>query len=160
MNSNLFEIGRRSFIRAAAPFAVGLSTIARGQIPVERGRFSEDDVPLARERLLKLLNEERTHLGLSGLELDVVAGRVATAHALDMITGGFLSHWGTDGRKPYHRYSFAGGIDATQENVGRDDNIESVAPNSVMRELIEIHTSMYLEKPPNDGHRQIGRAHV
>src|SRR2546429_573309 len=66
----------------------------------------------------------------------------------------------TDGRKPYHRYSFAGGIDATQENVGRDDNIESVAPNSVMRELIEIHTSMYLEKPPNDGHRQIGRAHV
>jgi len=154
MNSNPFDIGRRSFIKAAAPFAVGLSTIARRQIPVERGRFSEDDVPLARERLLKLLNEERTHLGLSGLELDDVACEVATAHALDMITGGFLSHWGTDGRKPYHRYSFAGGIDATQENVGRDDNIESVTPNSVTRELIEMHTQMYLEKPPNDGHRR------
>lgn len=154
MNSNLFEIDRRSFIKAAAPFAVGLSTIAHGQIPVERGRFSEDDVPLARERLLKLLNEERTHLGLSGLDLDDVACKVATAHALDMVTGGFLSHWGTDGRKPYHRYSFAGGADATQENVGRDDNIESVTPNSVMRELAEIHTSMYLEEPPNDGHRR------
>src|SRR5260370_4647575 len=154
MNSIPFEISRRSFIKAGAPFALGLATIARGQMHVERGRFSEEDVPLARERLLKLLNEERTHLGLSGLELDDVACKVATAHALDMITGGFLSHWGTDGRKPYHRYSFAGGIDATQENVGRDDSLESVAPNSVMRELIEMHTSMYLEKPPNDGHRR------
>jgi len=49
VNSNLFDISRRSFIKAAAPFALGLSTIARGQMPVERGRFSEDDVPLARE---------------------------------------------------------------------------------------------------------------
>ena len=154
VNSNLFDISRRSFIKAAAPFALGLSTIARGQMPVERGRFSEEDVPLAREHLMKLLNEERTHLGLSGLELDDVACKVATAHALDMITGGFLSHWGTDGRKPYHRYSFAGGIDATQENVGLDNNIESVTPNNVMRELADIHTSMYLEKPPHDGHRR------
>src|SRR5438105_9025630 len=154
MNSNLFDIGRRSFIRAAAPFAVGLSTIARGQMPVERGRFSEDDVLLAREQMLKLLNEERTHLGLGSLALDDLACRVATAHALDMITGGFLSHWGTDGRKPYQRYAFAGGADATQENVGLDDHIESVTPNSVMRELAYIHTSMYLEKPPNDGHRR------
>src|SRR5205807_1794660 len=154
MNSNLFDIGRRSFIRAAAPFAVGLSTIARGQMPVERGRFSEDDVLLAREQMLRLLNEERTHLGLGSLALDDLACRVATAHALDMITGGFLSHWGTDGRKPYQRYAFAGGADATQENVGLDDHIESVTPNSVMRELAYIHTTMYLEKPPNDGHRR------
>jgi uncharacterized protein YkwD len=154
MNSIPLEIGRRSFIRAAAPFAIGLSTIARGQMPVERGRFSEDDVPLAREQLLKLLNEERTHLGLGSLALDDLACRVATAHALDMITGGFLSHWGTDGRKPYQRYSFAGGADATQENVALDDHIESVAPNHVMRELADVHDLMYLETPPNDGHRR------
>src|SRR5260370_39515850 len=110
MNSIPFEISRRSFINAGAPFALGLSTIARGQMPVERGRFSEDDVPLARERLLKLLNEERTHLGLSSLEIDDVAGRMATAHALDMITGGFRSHWGTHGPNAHHRHSFAGAV--------------------------------------------------
>src|SRR5437879_13446672 len=140
MNSNLFDISRRSFIKAAAPIALGRSTIALGQMPVERGRFSEEDVPLAREHLMKLLNEERTHLGLSGLELDDVACKVATAHALDMIAGGFLSHWGADGRKPYHRYSFGGGIDATQENVRHDNNLESVTRNNVMRELAEVHT--------------------
>src|SRR5207249_2768793 len=150
MRSIPFENSRRSFLKAAAPFALGLSTFARAQTPVERGRFGEDDVSLARERLLKLLNEERSQQGLNNLQLDDLACKVASAHALDMVNGEFLSHWGTDGRKPYHRYSFAGGIDATQENVGLDNNIESVTPNSVMRELADIHMSMYLEKPPDD----------
>src|SRR6266511_2170663 len=154
MSSISFENSRRSFLKAAVPFALGLSTFARAQTPVERGRFAEDDVPLARERLLKLLNEERSGAGLSKLQLDDLACKVASEHALDMVNGEFLSHWGADGRKPYQRYSFAGGIDATQENVGLDNNIESVTPGNVMKELVDIHTSMYLEKPPNDGHRR------
>jgi uncharacterized protein YkwD len=154
MNSTLREINRRSFIKTAAPFALCLPTITRSQQPIERGRFSADDVPLARAQLLKLVNQERAQLGLSALELDELACKVAADHALDMVSAGFLSHWGTDGRKPYQRYSFAGGIDATQENVGLADNIQSVTPNSVMREIAEIHTQMFLEEPPNDGHRR------
>lgn len=154
MRPTSLEVNRRSFLKAAAPLALVLAKVTRGQTPVERGRFNEDDVPLARAQLLKLLNQQRESLGLNPLDLDDLACKVAAGHALDMVTTGFLSHWGTDGRKPYHRYSFAGGFDATQENVGLDDNIESVSPNNVIRELVEIHTSMYLETPPNDGHRR------
>jgi hypothetical protein len=60
---------------------------------IERGRFSEPDIPVARQQLLKLVNEERLSAGLSQLELDDLAGKVANEHALDTATGGFLSHW-------------------------------------------------------------------
>src|SRR5437667_11396054 len=118
-------ISRRSFLKSAAPFALGLRAIAPGQTPIERGQFSEDDVRLAREQLLRMVNEERSQAGLNKLELDDLACNVAREHALDMAKGEFLSHWGSDGRKPYHRYSFAGGTDAVQENASSADNIQS-----------------------------------
>src|SRR2546425_3763642 len=92
------EISRRSFLKSAAPFGLGLLGIARGQTPGERGRFSEDDVPQARVQLLRMVNEERSQAGLGKLELDNLACRVASDHALDMAKGEFLSHWGSDGR--------------------------------------------------------------
>src|SRR6266853_1875536 len=118
------EISRSSFIKAAAPLALGLGASARGQIPLERGRFSADDLPLAREQLLKQVNAERASSGLSQLQLDELACKVAGEHARDMVEGDFLSHWGSDGRKPYHRYSFAGGTEAVQENVSSAQNIQ------------------------------------
>jgi uncharacterized protein YkwD len=122
-------VTRRSFLQAAAPFALG--AIVRGQTVIERGRFNDNDVPLAQDQLLKMVNAERANVRLNRLKLDERACKVASEHAADMAKGKFLSHWGTDGRKPYHRYSFAGGIDAVQENVSAGDNIESVTPKSV-----------------------------
>jgi hypothetical protein len=151
---NRILIDRRSFLKTAAPLALGVCTIARGQIPIERGRFSEQDIPLAREQLLKLVNNERLSAGLNQLELDDLAGKVANEHALDMVRGGFLSHWGTDGRKFYHRYSFAGGTDAAQENASAAEYIQSVTPSSVMQDLRDMHVSMLEETPPYDGHRK------
>ena len=148
------DISRRSFLRAAAPLALGLGAIAHGQIPIERGRFSEDDIPLAREELLKQVNAERAHFGLRQLQLDELASDVANGHARDMAQRDFLSHWGSDGRKPYHRYSFAGGTDAVQENVSSAQNIQSVTPVGVARSLYEMHLSMIEEVPPHDGHRK------
>jgi uncharacterized protein YkwD len=148
------EISRRSFLKAAAPLALGLRTIARAQTPIERGRFSEDDLPLARNQLLDLVNTERTQAGLTSLELDDLACKVANDHARDMATNHFLSHWGSDGRKPYQRYSFAGGSDAIQENVSSADNIRSLTPNGVEGDLADMHSTMFGETPPNDGHRQ------
>ena len=148
------QIDRRSFIKGAAPFALGLHAILRAQVPIERGRFSEDDVPLAREQLLRMVNEERSQAGLGKLELDDLACNVAREHALDMAKGEFLSHWGSDGRKPYHRYSFAGGTDAVQENASSADNILSLTPTGVLKDLHDMHLSMLNEKPPNDGHRR------
>jgi hypothetical protein len=154
VSSNSNAIDRRLFLTTAAPFALGVCTNARGQIPIERGRFSEDDIPRARERLLKQVNAERAHAGLHQLQLDELASKVANEHARDMIQRDFLSHWGSDGRKPYHRYSFAGGTDAVRENVSSAQNIQSVTPAGVARDLYEMHLSMIEEIPPNDGHRK------
>jgi hypothetical protein len=151
---NQNAIDRREFLKVAAPMAIGLRTIARGQTPIERGRFREDDIPLAREQLLKMVNTERAHAGLNRLELDDLACKVANDHAQDMVAQQFLSHWGSDGRKPYHRYSFAGGTDAVQENVSSGDGLESVASNAIMKDLHDMHQSMIEEVPPNNGHRK------
>ena len=147
------NINRRVFLKVSAAFALMPAT-ASGQVPIERGRFSEADLPLTRNRLLEIVNTERSQAGLSALELDDLACRVANDHARDMATGRFLSHWGSDGRKPYERYSFAGGIDAIQENVSAADNILSVTPNGVAGDLLDMHTTMHDETRPNDGHRQ------
>jgi len=144
------EIDRRSFLKAAAPLALGFRAIARGQIPIERGRFSEAEIPAAREQLLKQVNAERLSAGLSQLELDDLACKVASEHALDMVKGEFLSHWGSDGRKFYHRYSFAGGTDAAQENASAAEYIQSVTPTAVTRDLRDMHVSMLEETPPNE----------
>src|SRR5437867_1129214 len=152
MYSDQFGIDRRSFIKAAAPFALSVRAVFRGQIFIERDRFSPDDVSLARQRLLEMVNVERGQHDLPHLELDDLACRVTADHALDMIEGQFLSHWGRDGRKPYQRYSFAGGTDAIQENASSADNVSSITPAGVEQSLFEMHQSMIDEVPPNDGH--------
>src|SRR5260370_19266903 len=101
VRTNANEIERRIFLNMAAPFALGICASARGQILVERGRFSEPDVPRAREQLLKLVNEERLSAGLSQLQLDDLACKVASEHALAIAQGHVLPHWASDGRKPY-----------------------------------------------------------
>lgn len=154
MSSNHDLVTRRLFLQAAAPAVLGFRLITRGQTPIERGRFSENDLQLARELLLKMVNRERARAGLTQLQLDDLACKVASEHASDMASRSFLSHWGTDGRKPYHRYSFAGGTAAVQENASAADNMESIASNSVLKVLHDMHQSMFDEVAPKDGHRK------
>jgi hypothetical protein len=149
-----YSVSSRSFLKSVAPLALGLRVIARGQTPFERGRFNEADLPPARELLLKMVNRERATAGLTRLELDDLACKVANEHAADMAGRLFLSHWGSDGRKPYHRYSFAGGTDAVQENCSSADDLESITSKSVLQVVQDMHQSMIDEKPPYDGHRK------
>ena len=153
-------IPRRSFLKAAAlglavvPRSIpALASMLNSQVPIERGQFGQNDVGWVRDELLKLINTERSAAGLNELQLDELASRVANEHAADMVRGEFLSHWGSDGLKPYQRYSFAGGIDAVQENVSAADNIASVSAMRVFSDLQDMHTRMHDEVPPNDGHR-------
>ena len=148
------HLTRRSFVKAAAVAGLGLPIGSHAQELVERGLFSDKDVPYACDQLLKLLNEERRDAGLNALETDPLACKVAAAHARDMATGRFLSHWGSDGRKPFHRYSFAGGTDALQENASAAENVPSLAAPGILNDLCEMHQSMLAEIPPNDGHRK------
>lgn len=64
---------------------------------------------------LFLVNEAREESGLMPVALG--ANPAPQEHAEDMAESCFLSHWGTDGMKPYMRYSQAGGVQANSENV-------------------------------------------
>ncbi len=146
---------RRLFLSSAAPLvACGLSSLLSARFIAVNGNNDQSRREEVVADLLKLVNEERSVAGVSPLDLDDLACRVATAHATDMASGSFVSHWGRDGRKAYHRYSIAGGIHATHENVASVDNLHSLAWNDVMQELLFLHLRMYQETPPNDGHRK------
>jgi uncharacterized protein YkwD len=145
-------VSRRLFLQSAsASLGVGLlDRIPYGasQVDLEK-TFAE-----IRANLLEMINEERAVAKVLPLAMDELAAQVATKHAVDMATGEFASHWGRDGLKPYHRYSFAGGTQATQENVSAADNTWSMKIADLKQDTAYLHVRLYQEKPPNDGHRQ------
>ena len=163
---------RRSFFRVAALslslwLAMFVSSLAHGgsarsglqafiSHPARAGRFqlTEADLKELRAQLLKIVNHERALAKVPPLELDDLANRVASEHALDMATGNFLNHCGRDGSKPYHRYSFAGGIHGLLENVSVLNKVRTTNPSDLIKDLIYMHTTMHAEVPPDDGHRR------
>lgn len=144
-------LSRRMFLQAAsAPLGVALlDRFPLLQQPSDFERFAE-----LRANLLEMVNEERAVEKVPLVAMDELATRVATNHALEMATHEFASHWGRDGFKPYHRYSFAGGTEATQENVSAADNTWSNKLNDLKQDTSYLHLRLYQEKPPYDGHRR------
>ena len=64
--------------------------------------------------MLELINDERAKAGLNTVVLgDNIAAQL---HAENSLANCFSSHWGTDGLKPYMRYSLAGGYQSNGEN--------------------------------------------
>lgn len=152
MSFSRIKIDRRSFIRTAAPFALAVPGLVRGRSVLVR--HNGEDFTAVRQRLLAMVNRERREHRLSQLELDNFASSVAVDHARDMVEGLFLSHWGRDGQKPYHRYSFAGGSEAIQENGASYDDVSTLNLFEIEESAAQLHKAMIDEKPPNDGHRQ------
>ena len=144
---------RRSFLKTGLSFlGVGLCN----QNPPLFIQLQDLDKKIEhiRRNLLQLVNEERALEKVQVLEFDDLATRVATQHAVDMATGEFASHWGRDGLKPYQRYSLAGGLHATQENVSAADNTWSLKLEDLIQDTSYLHVRLYNETPPNDGHRK------
>ena len=140
---------RRDFLQSAST-ALGVMLLDR--------RYSSDDlekiIPEIRANVLAMINEEREVEKVGPVVLDDLATEVATKHAWDTLKGGFTSHWGSDGLKPYHRYSFAGGTEATAENVSSADSLGSTKLPDLKQDTSYLHLRLYQEKPPNDGHRR------
>lgn len=65
--------------------------------------------------MLGLINRDRASVGLPPVVLGT--NPAAQRHAEEMLAKGYLSHWGTDGMKPYMRYTLAGGVNYEAENV-------------------------------------------
>lgn len=145
-----FQITRRTFLQAAsAPLgAVVLNRLLPSQTS-DFERFAE-----LRANLLEMVNEERAVAKVPLLAIDELATRVATNHAIEMATHEFASHWSRNGHKPYHRYSFAGGTAATQENVSAADNTWTNKLSDLKQDTSYLHLRLYQETPPNDGHRK------
>lgn len=144
---------RRSFIQAGTSVALG-ATLLRGKARSHSGLVDDGQARELRNELLGLVNRERKSQDLAPLRHDDFASQVATDHAQDMADGAFISHWGRDGRKPYHRYSFAGGTEATEENDGSVDHSDPfVSSEEFISDVMDSHRAMFGESPPNDGHR-------
>jgi uncharacterized protein YkwD len=141
---------RRDFLKAACG---GLGATLIDRLPSQNDDLAGTINDL-RKNLLDMVNEERDVEKVPPLEMDELATEVATRHALDMATNEFASHWGSDGLKPYHRYSFAGGTHATQENVSAADNTWSTKERDLKQDTAYLHLRLYQEKPPYDGHRR------
>ena len=143
---------RRAFLQSAsAPFGVALLDHApslTSHSDLEK-TFAE-----IRTNLLEMVNEERAVEKVQPLAMDALATQVATKHAIDMATAEYASHWGRDGLKPYHRYSFAGGTHATHENISAADNTWSTKPKDLKQDTAYLHVRLYQEKPPYDWHRR------
>lgn len=148
------EIGRRRFLKQASLSMLALPLSGIGRDGIRTKVPLDENLVSLQNQLLNLVNEERTAAGLTVLKLDELACTVAGKHAIEMAENNFLSHWGRDGRKPYHRYSLAGGTEAIEENDGATDHGAPVAFDEMTGDLIGMHKSMHDEFPPNDGHRK------
>ena len=88
----------------------GSDALARPDSGIAAGEAAD-----LRQIVLELTNDARRAAGLSPVRLG--ANLAPQEHAEDMAESCFLSHWGTDGMKPYMRYSLAGGVQANAENA-------------------------------------------
>ncbi len=142
------SFSRRGFLQSALGVALLDRSLLHTTEDLEK-TFEE-----IRANLLEMINEERAVEKVQPVALDELATQVATGHAVEMAVDEYVSHWGGDGRKPYHRYSFAGGTHATQENVSAADNTWSMKESDLKQDAAYLHVRLYQEQPPNDGHRR------
>jgi len=80
--------------------------------------IASQETTISREQLvqytLELINEDRATAGAAPLTLG--DNPAAQNHAEDMLANYYLSHWDTDGMKPYMRYTTVGGVNYEEEN--------------------------------------------
>jgi len=144
-------LSRRAFLQSAS-LSLGAGFV---DLPsLTSSQQLEQTFAEIRANLLNMINEQREAENVPNLQMDELATEIATKHAIDMATNDYVSHWGRDGLKPYHRYSFAGGTDATQENISAADNTWSTKNKDLKQDTAYLHVRLYNEVPPNDGHRR------
>jgi hypothetical protein len=66
---------------------------------------------------MDLINQDRRQANIPLVEWDERAAQAGEAHAQEMATFGYISHWNLQGYGPDVRYSLAGGMDTVMENV-------------------------------------------
>jgi len=120
-------------------------------------KLTSRDSLFIRQTLLRQINRDRRRHGLAPVKLDHLASKVADRHCREMIRKNYLSHWNTNGLKPYHRYAFAGGRDHLAENLYASSIRGATfkcTVTDISDRVLEGQRSFMAEKPPYDGHRK------
>jgi len=124
----------------------------------------------ARHYMVTLINRDRAAHGLQPVVLDAVASQAGQVHTADMVLNNHSGHYDVDGKKPWQRYSEAGGCGYVSENAfwswfSEQDDVQAeegavakpfalLAVQTFNKSAIdEAESSYYNEVPPNDGHR-------
>lgn len=90
---------------------------------VAADKLSEDEI--AEDKMLELVNRERTSRGLGALKMDASLQRVARAHSRDMFIRGFFAHVNPDAKDPFDRMNEAGIVfRVAGENLALAPNVE------------------------------------
>ena len=114
--------------------------------------LSQSELESAREYALQLVNDARTANGLNPVTLN--DNEAAQSHADDMRANCVTGHWGTDGLKPYMRYTLAGGEQYSSENVSGSDYCPPDPyryVNMTFRESLDVAMRGLMNSP---GHRR------
>lgn len=111
------------------------------------------DVPSLQRLMLELINADRRTEGLNPVIWDTQAAQIGAAHAQEMASSDYLSHWNLQGYGPDVRYGLSGGTDTVMENVylyeyRYDDG--RAAPISDWPQVIRAAHTALMESP---GHR-------
>lgn len=90
-------------------------------VPAEK--LSVDEA--SERRMLELVNEERTKVGLRALKMDEDLLRLARAHSRDMFIRGYFAHVNPDGKDPFDRMNEADiKYQAAGENLALAPNVD------------------------------------
>ena len=122
---------------------------------------STENIDDLRNYALQLINDDRTAKGLSPVKLS--NNQAAQIHAEDMFKAQFLSHYMTDGEKPYMVYTRFGGLGDMAQTIAYQayENRQQCSDPNVICSPIDpkqsIKTSeynmMYNDQDHNWGHR-------
>ena len=74
----------------------------------KQSKFYAEDGDNLKQYALKKINEDRLKFNLSPVELS--KNEAAQIHAEELLKTKIVSHWTTDGMKPYMRYSILANI--------------------------------------------------
>lgn len=106
--------------------------------------------------VLKLINDDRADFKLSPVALG--NNPAAQRHAEDLLEHNCLSHWGSDGMKPYMRYTILGGKNFVEENaaavfISNNSTTPSTEEIKLMFEDLE-RKMVYNDSASDWGHRK------
>ena len=103
---------------------------------------------------LQIINQDRsTEGGLAAVSLN--PRLAAQQHAYSMLINGYLSHWDTQGLKPYMRYTIAGGNEYVAENVAFIRATGNYRTTAAVEDAIKRleYEMVYNDAAHNWGHR-------